>query len=594
MEIILEMILPLLCGLALFLFGMDLMGDSLKKSAGTGLKNILGKMTSNPVKGFLLGLGVTAIIQSSSATTVMVVGFVNSGTMTLLQATGVIMGANVGTAITAWILSLSSLGGGAEGVVDALSLLKPDSWVPVIAIIAICLIMFTKRGKKRDIGFILIGFVILMTGMNMMSGAVSSLKENEAFISILTMFNNPILGVIAGMILTAIVQSSSASVGILQALTVTGGITYGMAIPIILGQNIGTCITAMISSMGAGKNGKRAALIHLYFNVIAVVVILSGFYLIDWLIGGFNIGGNLLTATTIDMWGVAIVHTVFKLMAVALWTPFYRQLEKLAYVSVKDSAEDQETANLLDERLIQSPTIAVQRATEVTVAMAGIASKALHMSLSLFENYDPKVADRVRELENKADNYEDALGSYLVKVSAADVSESDTKQITKLLHIIGDFERISDHAVNIVESAEEMNDKKIEFSPEAKAELATLRRAIGDIVNMAEEAFASNNLELAINIEPLEEVVDGLKAQIKHNHILRLQKSECTIEHGFILADMLTDFERVSDHCSNVGCCMIEMITENSLDMHKYIEHIHSESKTFKKKYEEYQKEYSI
>ena len=588
------MILPLLCGLALFLFGMDLMGDSLKKSAGTGLKNILGKMTSNPVKGFLLGLGVTMIIQSSSATTVMVVGFVNSGTMTLLQATGVIMGANVGTAVTAWILSLSSLGGGAEGVVDALSLLKPDSWVPIVAIIAICLIMFTKRGKKRDIGFILIGFVILMTGMDMMSGAVSGLKENEAFISILTMFNNPILGVIAGMILTAIVQSSSASVGILQALTVTGGITYGMAIPIILGQNIGTCITAMISSMGAGKNGKRAALIHLYFNVIAVVVILSGFYLIDWLIGGFNIGGNLLTATTIDMWGVAIVHTVFKLMAVALWTPFYRQLEKLARISIKESEEEKESANLLDERFIQSPTIAVQRATEVTVAMAGIASQALHKSLSLFENYDPKVADRVRELENKADNYEDALGSYLVKVSAADVSESDTKQITKLLHIIGDFERISDHAVNIVESAEEMNDKKIEFSPEAKAELATLRRAIGDIVNMAEEAFASNNLELAINIEPLEEVVDGLKAQIKHNHILRLQKSECTIEHGFILADMLTDFERVSDHCSNVGCCMIEMITENSLDMHKYIEHIHSESKTFKKKYEEYQKEYSI
>ena len=594
MEFILEMLLPLLCGLALFLFGMDLMGDSLKKSAGTGLKAILGKMTSNPVKGFLLGLGVTAIIQSSSATTVMVVGFVNSGTMTLLQATSVIMGANVGTAVTAWILSLSNLGGGAAGVVDALSLLKPDSWVPIIAIVAICLIMFTKRGKKRDIGFILIGFVILMTGMDMMSGAVSGLKENEAFVSILTMFNNPILGVLAGMILTAIVQSSSASVGILQALTVTGGITYGMAIPIILGQNIGTCITAMISSMGASRNGKRAALIHLYFNVIAVAVTLSGFYLIDWLIGGFNLGGNLLTATTIDMWGVAIVHTVFKLVAVALWSPFYRQLEKLAHVSIKDSAEDQETANLLDERLIQSPTIAVQRATEVTASMAAIATQALHKSLSLFEEYDPKVAEKVRELENKADIYEDALGSYLVKVSAADVSISDTNQITKLLHIIGDFERISDHAVNIVESAEEINDKKIEFSPEAKGELATLRRAVGDIVNIAERAFASNDLDLAINIEPLEQVVDDLKAKIKRNHILRLQKSECTIEHGFILADMLTDFERVSDHCSNIGCCMIEMVTEQSLDMHKYLQHIHSDSKVFKEKYENYHKEYSI
>ena len=597
MEIILEMVLPLLCGLALFLFGMDLMGDSLKKSAGSSLKQILGKMTSNPIKGFLLGLGVTMVIQSSSATTVMVVGFVNSGTMTLLQATGVIMGANVGTAITAWILSLSSLGGSAEGVVDALALLKPDTWVPILAIIATLLIMSVKRGRKRDIGFILIGFVILMTGMDMMSGAVSGLKHNPEFVSILTMFKNPLLGLAAGAILTAIVQSSSASVGILQALTVTGGITFGAAIPIILGQNIGTCITAIISSMGATKNGKRAALIHLYFNVIGVAIVLSGFYLINWLVGGFKIDGWLFTDLTIDMWGVAIVHTAFKILAVAIISPFYKQLERLARLSIKDSEEEREDSdvtNLLDERLINTPAVAVQRATEVTAAMAEISCKALRKSLSLFDSFDSKEAEKIRSLENKADNYEDALGSYLVKLSASDVSEADSKQITKLLHIIGDFERISDHAVNIVESAEEMREKKIDFSPEAKAELAVLRAAVGDIINLAEEAFKNNNLDLAINIEPLEEVVDDLRDKIKLNHIIRLQKSECTIEHGFILADLLNNFERVSDHCSNVGGCMIEMFTEDSLDMHKYLQHIHSDSKEFKAKFKEYTNKYSI
>ena len=595
MNIILDMVLPLLCGLALFLFGMDLMGDSLKKSAGSGLKTILGKMTSNPVKGFLLGLGVTMIIQSSSATTVMVVGFVNSGTMTLLQATGVIMGANVGTAITAWILGLSSLGGSAEGVADALSLLKPDSWVPIIAVVAICLIMFAKRGKQKDVGLILIGFVILMTGMDMMSGAVSGLKNNPEFVSILTMFNNPILGVIAGMILTAIVQSSSASIGILQALTVTGGITYGMAIPIILGQNIGTCITAMLSSMSANKNGKRAALIHLYFNVIGVTLILSGFYLINWLVGGFKIGDLLFTNITIDMWGVAIVHTAFKLLCVAIISPFYRQLEKLARLSIKDKEEEgNEVTSLLDERLIESPAVAVQRATEVAINMAEIACRALHKSLSLFDEYDQKVADKVRDLENRADNYEDALGSYLVKLSAADVSVSDSKQINKLLHLIGDFERISDHAVNIVESAEEIRDKKLEFSPEAQAELAVLRRAVSDIVDIAESAFKDNDVELAVNIEPLEQVVDDLRDKIKRSHIIRLQKSECTIEHGFILADMLNNFERVSDHCSNVGCCLIEMFTEDSLDMHKYLQHIRSDNEVYQEKYAAYKEEYSI
>ena len=504
------------------------------------------------------------------------------------------MGANVGTAVTAWITGLSGMGSdSADGVVDALSLLKPDSWVPVVAVVAICLIMFTKRGKKRDIGFILMGFVILMTGMEMMSGAVSGLRDNETFKSILTMFENPILGILAGLILTAIVQSSSASVGILQSLTVTGGITFGAAIPIIMGQNIGTCVTALISSMGAGKNGKRAALIHLYFNVIAVVVVLSLFYLCNWIFK-FAIAGVPFLENTIDMWGVAAVHTIFKLISVAILSPFYRQLERLAYKSVKDNEEEMQVTNLLDERLINTPAIAVQRATEVTYSMAEISCEALRKSLTLFEEFDAKTAEAVRDLEDKADNYEDALGSYLVKLSGSDVSQADSRQITKLLHIIGDFERISDHAVNIIESAEEIRDKKIEFSADARRELAVLRRAIGDILDMAEKAFKNNDVALAVDIEPLEQVVDDLKDKIKANHIIRLQKSECTIEHGFILADMLNNFERVSDHCSNIGCCVIEISTYESLDMHKYLHELKADNPAFQQKYKAYKEDYAI
>ena len=587
MDIILDMILPLVCGLALFLYGMDLMGDSLKKSAGTSLKATLGKMTASPMRGFLLGLGVTAIIQSSSATTVMVVGFVNSGTMTLLQSVGVIMGANVGTAVTAWLTGLSGIG-------DALALLKPDTWVPIIAIVAVCLTMFVKRGKKRDLGFILIGFAILMVGMDMMSGAVSGLRDNDQFKSILTMFENPLLGVMAGLVLTAIVQSSSASVGILQALTATGGITYGAAIPIIMGQNIGTCVTALISSIGANKNGKRAALIHLYFNVIGVVVWLSLFYLVNWIvtIPGFN--GNSLVDSAIDMWGVAAVHTIFKILSVLIIAPFYRQLEKLARASIKDDKNATETANLLDERLFETPAIAVARANEVTVAMAEISCKALNDALGLFDNFDPKVAEEIRALEDKADVYEDALGSYLVKLSGCDLDELSTRQITKLLHIIGDFERISDHAVNILESAEEMRDKKIAFSNEATGEMSVLRSAVGDILDVTERAFVSNNLSIASSVEPLEQVVDDIRDKIKINHIIRLQKSECTIEHGFILADLLNNFERVSDHCSNIAGCVIELSRHDALDMHKYLAGVKHGSSEFDTKYREYKEKYSI
>ena len=586
MEFILDMFLPLLCGLALFLFGMDLMGDSLKKSAGSSLKTTLGKMTSSPVRGFLLGLIVTSIIQSSSATTVMVVGFVNSGTMTLIQAVGVIMGANVGTAVTSWLTGLSGIG-------DALSLLKPDTWVPIIAIVAVCLIMFVKRGKKRDVGFILIGFSILMVGMSMMSDAVSGLRNNEQFASILTMFNNPLLGVLAGLVLTAIVQSSSASVGILQALTVSGGITYGMAIPIVMGQNIGTCVTAMISSISAGKNGKRAALIHLYFNIIGVVVWLSLFYLANWIFN-FHIGDIRFVDTTIDMWGVAGVHTIFKILSVALIAPFYRQLERLACLTIKDSAEESERANLLDERLIETPAIAVARATEVTAVMANASARAFNAAISLFDSYDVKTAELVRKLEDKADVYEDALGSYLVKISGHDLDERDSKQITKLLHIIGDFERISDHAVNILESAEEMRDKKIDFSQEAKEELAVLRSAVAEILQKTESAFAANDVILSSEVEPLEQVVDDLRDKIKLNHIIRLQKSECTIEHGFILADLLNNLERVADHCSNIASCVIEISSYDALDMHKYLAELKNDNEAFDEKYREYQKKYSI
>ena len=580
-------ILSLLCGLALFLYGMEVMGDSLKKSAGSSLKTVLGKMTSSPLKGFLLGLGVTAVIQSSSATTVMVVGFVNSGTMTLLQSVGVIMGANVGTAVTSWLTALSGIGDGAE-VVNALKILKPSTWLPLLAVAGIGLLMFTKRGRKRDIGCVLLGFAVLMTGMDMMSDAMSVLKTNEGFKSILTMFENPLLGVLAGLVLTAIVQSSSASVGILQSMTTTGAITYGAAIPIVMGQNIGTCVTALISSIGAGKNGKRAALIHLYFNVIGVVVVLAGFYLLDWIFSFAFVG------TAIDMWGVAIVHTVFKIISVALIAPFYRYLEKLARLTIKDTPDEQESENLLDERLFETPAFAVGRATEVTGAMAGIACGAFKNALALFDNYDAKEADGIRDLESKADTYEDTLGSYLVKLSSCELNSRDSAQITKLLHIIGDFERISDHAVNIVESAEEMKDKKLSFSPAAQTEIGVLRSAVEKILTLTEQAFLKNDISLAQEIEPLEQVVDDLKDQIKLGHVLRLQKSECTIEHGFILADILNDLERVSDHCSNIASCVIEISAFDALDMHKYLFDVKHGNSAYDAKYKEYKKIYSI
>ena len=589
-------VLSLVCGLALFLYGMDVMGNGLKKSAGRKLKTILGNLTSNKFKGFLLGLGVTAIIQSSSATTVMVVGFVNSGTMLLGQAIGVIMGANVGTAVTAWLTALNGIEGGADATAW-LSYLKPDAWMPILALIGICFIMFSKRDKQKDLGAVLMGFAVLMVGMSLMSDAVGGLKNDPNFTQILTVFENPILGVLVGIILTAIVQSSSASIGILQALSVTGAISYSLAIPIILGQNIGTCVTAMISSIGANKNGKRTAVAHLYFNVIGVFFWLSMYYLVGCILRTTNVFDlfALAESTTINMWGIAGVHTIFKILAVLLFTPFTALLEKLACATVKGTdKKGDEYTDMLDERLLETPSVAIERCKTVAARMAELSIHSLRKSLGLLDAYDAKVAEEVREEEDKVDIYEDVLGSYLVKLSARSMSEQDSVELTKLLHIIGDMERISDHAVNVVESAEEIKDKEISFSEQAVAELATFKSAVNEILSMTCESFVSSDIELAKSIEPLEQVIDYLRDQIKRRHTIRLQKNLCSIELGFILSDILSNLERVSDHCSNIASCLIEMSQNETLDLHNYLAEVHKGGADYDRNYTQYMKKYAL
>ena len=588
-------VLTLICGLALFLYGMDVMGDALKKSAGRKLKTILGNLTSNRFKGLLLGLIVTAIIQSSSATTVMVVGFVNSGTMLLSQAVGVIMGANIGTAVTSWLTALNGIEGGAD--LSWTQWLKPDAWMPILALIGICLIMFAKRSKMKDMGAILMGFAVLMVGLDLMSGAVSGLKGDPNFTKILTMFNNPILGVLAGTILTAIVQSSSASIGILQALSSTGAINFGMAIPIILGQNIGTCVTAMISAAGAGKNGKRTALVHLYFNIIGVVFWLGMYYLVGWILRTTNIFDvfTLAENSTINMWGIAAVHTIFKFLAVGLLFPFANGLVKLAEKTIKgDDKKGDEYTDMLDDRLLDTPSVALERSREVAGQMAVVACQYIRNSITLFRNYENKAADEIRDAENRVDVYEDVLGSYLVKLSSQSMDERDSHEVTKLLHIIGDLERISDHSVNLVDSAEEIKDKELVFSEEAKAELDVLYAAVTEIVTITEQALTTSDLELAARIEPLEQVIDDLRDDIKIHHIHRLKKSECTVEHGFVLSDILTNLERVSDHCSNIGGCLIEMAKNDTLDLHDYLHRVHLGGLEYKELFGEYKAKYAL
>ena len=575
-------VLTLLGGLSLFLFGMNLMGNSLEKCAGSSLKVLLSKLTSRKILGFLTGLGVTAVIQSSSATTVMVVGFVNSGLLSLRQAIGVIMGANVGTTVTAWILSLTGL----DGESFFIRLLEPTSFSPVLALIGVGLTMMAKSERKKDVGMILLGFAVLMFGMDTMSGAVAGLQDVPEFQSIFLMFTNPVLGVLAGAILTAIIQSSSASVGILQALSATGQVTYGAAIPIIMGQNIGTCVTAMISSVGANKNAKRAAVVHLLFNIIGTCVWLSVFYLINAVVH-FDFVGN-----SIDQLGIAVVHTTFNVLCTVLLFPFSGLLEKLACRLVRDDKVP-EQIQILDERLLSTPPVAIGRCQEVAETMARISMDALRTGCRLIEHYDAKEAQAVRETEKEADQYEDMLGTYLVKLGRENLSERDNRQVSKLLHIIGDFERISDHAVNVVESAEEMRSKGLHFSPQAKQELNVLTSAVGEIMDLSLDAFLKDDPDLAVKVEPLEQVVDTLKEQLRNRHILRLQRGECTIELGFVWSDRLTDLERVADHCSNIAGCVIEM-SHGSLDVHEYLDYIKGGSIAFQRAYNAYARKYAL
>ena len=574
-------IFSLLGGLALFLYGMNIMGDALERQAGSRLKTILERLTGNPYKGFLVGLVVTAVIQSSSATTVMVVGFVNSGVMELGHAIGIIMGANVGTTVTAWILSLS----GIEGDSLLIQLLKPESFSPILAFIGIILVMFVKSDKKNNIGRILIGFALLMYGMKAMSSAVEPLAAVPAFTSILTMFSNPIMGVLAGAVLTGIIQSSSASVGILQALSLTGSMTFGSAIPIIMGQNIGTCITALLSSIGTNKNAKRTAMVHLYFNVIGTIVFLSVFYIINAIVG-FTFIGDAATP-----FGIAIVHTAFNLVCTAVMLPFAKGLERLAYITIPDDGKEEKFL-LLDERLLVTPSVAIEQCKKLTEDMAYISKDSLEKAIGLLGNYDARIAAEVVEKEDITDNYEDKLGTYLVKVSERSLSLSDSRQISKLLHTIGEFERIGDHAYNIYELAKEMNEKKVVFSPQAQDELAVIIAALKEILQLAVEAFVSDDIGIARRVEPLEEVIDYLRGTLKNRHISRLQAGKCTIEMGFIFIDLLTNFERVADHCSNIAVCEIE-IENDAFDTHQYLNEITS-SREFKAEYQQYFEKYAL
>ena len=578
-------VLTMIGGLCLFLFGMNLMGQALERRAGGKLRTLLDKMTSNVFAGFLTGLGITAIIQSSSATTVMVVGFVNSGLMTLRQAINVIMGANVGTTVTAWLLSLAGIDSGSTWV----QLLKPSSFTPVLALIGIIFYMFCKSDKKKDTGTILLGFATLMFGMETMSGAVSGLKDVPEFTQLFLMFRNPILGVLVGAVLTGIIQSSSASVGILQALSVTGGVSYAAAIPIIMGQNIGTCVTALISSVGANKNARRAAMVHLYFNIIGVTLFLAVFY-----------GANLLldfafVTETVTAWGIAVVHSIFNLTATAVLLPFANGLEKLAILTIPDSPEKESFA-LLDDRLLNTPAVAVERARSATAEMAELARVGVMQAMSLTHEWNDELAQKVRDEECRVDRYEDALGTYLVKLSGRELNHTDSQSVNTLLHTISDFERISDHSVNLLESAEEMHQKEIHFSKDAQEELQVLEGAVQDVLSRTTDAFRKGDLHMAGKVEPLETVVDELVRAIKARHIARLQAGSCSIEYGFVLDDLLTNYERVCDHCSNVAVAQIE-VAQDSFDTHAYLNDLRSgnaakESEVFQRRLDRYRERY--
>ena len=586
-------ILSMVGGLALFLYGMHLLGEGLSSVSGGRLEKILERMTNNPIKAVALGAGVTALIQSSSATTVMVVGFVNSGMMKLSQAVGIIMGANIGTTVTSWILSLS----GIESSNFFIQLLKPTSFSPVLALVGVCMLLFSKKEKKHNIGTILIGFAVLMYGMDAMSEAVKPLADVPAFTGMLTKFSNPVLGLLAGTILTAVIQSSSASVGILQALCATGAVNFSTALPIIMGQNIGTCVTAIISSIGTSKNAKRAAAVHLFFNISGTIIFMVVFYTLN----AFVHFQFLNTAASPA--GIAVIHSLFNIGATILLFPFANLLEKMAILAIPDKeseVEEMEEEKInpdlarLDERFLDKPGFAMEECRSVAINMARKSKKAMNLAIDLLKEYDGKTSARVEKLENQIDQYEDALGTYLVKLSGHDLSVKDSRTLSVLLHCIGDFERISDHAVNIRDAAEEMNKKNLHFSDKAKQELLVFSNAIRDIIDRAVVAFETGDADLAKEVEPLEQVVDSLNKEEKQRHINRLRTGTCTIELGFILSDISTNFERAADHCSNIAVCLLQ-VDEGGFDTHEYLDILKEEnSEEFQHEYMELSEKYAL
>jgi phosphate:Na+ symporter len=575
-------VLTLIGGLSLFLFGMNIMGQALERRAGDQLRGLLGKLTTNKLAGLLTGLGITAVIQSSSATTVMVVGFVNSGLMTLKQAINVIMGANIGTTVTAWLLSLAGIDSGNIFV----KLLKPTSFTPVLAFVGIILYMFCKNDKKKDTGIILLGFATLMFGMETMSGSVSGLRDVQGFQNLFILFKNPILGVVSGAILTAIIQSSSASVGILQALAVTGKVSYGAAIPIIMGQNIGTCVTAMISAVGANKNAKRAAMVHLSFNVIGTAAWLIVFCLIKAIFNPF------ILDEPASLFGIAVAHSVFNVLCTVLMFPLSGFLEKLVVKLVPDTNVPEISVEL-DERLLTTPAIAMERCHNVTADMAKIAVESLKEGIGSLYGYSSELAKSIREKEEKTDHYEDILGTYLVKLSTRQISSTDSEEAAKLLKMIGDFERIADHAVNLLESSEEMERKALTFTEDAVSELKVISAAVEEILDLALEAFLSNDVKMASRVEPLEQVIDYLKEQLRTRHILRLQQGDCTMDAGFVWSDLLTSLERTSDHCSNIAGCVMDM-SRHDMNLHESLRDFRNDNEEYRKNYKEYVRKYAL
>lgn len=556
-------LLTMVGGLALFLYGMEVLGDGLKKASGGKLEIILEKLTSNKILAVLLGAGVTAVIQSSSATTVMVVGFVSSGIMSLSRAVGVILGANVGTTITAWILSLAEMSG--TGFI--FELLKPTSFSPIFAIIGVSILMTSHNEKRKNAATIMIGFAVLMFGMDMMSGAVKPLADVPEFRDLLLKFSNPFLGMLVGLVFTAVIQSSSASIGVLQALCMSGAVSYATAIPIIMGQNIGTCVTALISSAGSTKNAKRTALVHLYYNFMKVAFFMIPFYILD----GFM--DFAFMTTSASALGVAVIHTAFNVLMLLIIFPFTDVLEKLVYLTIPLTKEEQEEevrkVQILDPIFLDRPAVALEMCKNAAVDMAQYAKEGMIMAMGLIGNYDEKKAQKVKELEDRVDHYEDELGSYLVKINGHHMSPKDSQQVSVLLHCIGDFERISDHSVNIMASAREMYEKKAEFSNKAQEELVIFTKAVTDILDVAVKVFTEEDLELASKVEPMEENIDYLSEEMKKRHIKRLRKGKCTIEMGFVLSDITTNYERVSDHCSNIAICLLQL-DEEGFDTHEY------------------------